>query len=188
MDSRTQIVCLHEGKKGKSIDPIFIRVLLKKLNPAWINPWQGNNVILAKDYGGRTSLIAAVPGELKRCLSFGGHTTLLVWADVDDDMAGCEELKNAFWKVAQQEGVSRADFDQVVFVFAKDRLENWIEFLRTGATDETKEGPRLKHDREVADAARSLADRCLRGAPIPNIPPSLEWSCSNWRALVNRMR
>jgi hypothetical protein len=75
----------------------------------------------------------------------------------------------------------------VVFAFAEDRLENWVEFLNSGATDESKEGPRVK-DSEAVKAARTLADLCLKGAPIPNIPPSLEWSCRNWRALVERMR
>jgi hypothetical protein len=75
----------------------------------------------------------------------------------------------------------------VVFVFAKDRIENWIEFLRTGKTDESKEGPRIKHDRHVAEAAKDLAKKCLTGAPIPNVPPSLVWSCKNWSDLVDRM-
>jgi hypothetical protein len=28
---------------------------------------------------------------------------------------------------------------------------------------------------------------CLQGAPIPDIPASLAWSCQNWRALKDRM-
>ncbi|HKR11356.1 MAG TPA: hypothetical protein VJT15_04825 [Pyrinomonadaceae bacterium] len=39
MANRTQIVCLHEGKKGRSIDPVFINRLMRSLNPAWIRPW-----------------------------------------------------------------------------------------------------------------------------------------------------
>ncbi len=93
-----------------------------------------------------------------------------------------------FWSAAQQAGVTKEQFEQVVFVFAKDRLENWIEYLLTGSTDESKEGPRQKHDRTVADAARLLAQRCNSGAPEPRLPPSLAWSCQNWRALVDRMR
>jgi hypothetical protein len=103
-------------------------------------------------------------------------------------MADGDALKAAFWNVAQQQGITREQFDQVVFVFAKDRIENWVEFLRSGSTDESREGPRLRHDKEAADAARRLAEHCSRGAPIPNVPPSLEWSCRNWRALVARMR
>ena len=188
MASRTQIVCLHEGKKGRSIDPVFIRVLLKALDPAWIRPWQGNNIVRPVDCGGRNSLIEKMPQELKSCMQAGGHTTLMVWADLDHDMENGDQLKGQFWQSAQAAGIMREQFDEVVFVFAKDRLENWIQFLSTGVTDESQEGPRLKHDRPVADAARSLADLCLHGAPIPNIPPSLEWSCRNWRALVERMR
>lgn len=188
MASRTQIVCMHEGTRGNSIDPIFIRRLLKTLAPAWIKPWAGNNVVRSVECGGRTDVIAALPGELKRCLEYGGETTLMVWADVDDDLPDCDALKDAFWKVAQSAGVSREDFDRVVFIFAKDRLENWVEFLQTGSTDESREAPRVRHNRVVADAAKRLAEHCMSGAPIPNIPPSLEWSCKNWRGLTARMR
>lgn len=112
----------------------------------------------------------------------------MVWADLDHDMADGDTLRNEFLKQAQQQSITRAQFDQVVFVFAKDRIENWIQFLMTGATDESQEGPRLKDDKQAADAARRLAEHCSKGAPIPNIPPSLEWSCRNWRALAERMR
>ena len=186
--SRTQIVCLHEGKKGRSIDPIFIRAVLKALDPAWIRPWQGNNIVRPVDCGGRSDLIAKMPGELRSCLGTGGDTTLMVWADLDHDMAEGESLKREFWAVAQQAGITREQFEQVVFVFAKDRLENWVEFLLTGTTDESQEGPRQKHDRAVADAARKLAQRCQSQTAGPQLPPSLEWSCQSWRKLVERMR
>ena len=127
-------------------------------------------------------------GQLRSCLAMGGNTTLMVWADMDHDMADGERLKQEFWTVAQQAGITKEQFEQVVFVFAKDRLENWIEFLLTGTTDESKEGPRLKHDRPVAEAARSLAKRCASGVADPKLPPSLGWSCQNWRKLVERMR
>ena len=55
-----------------------------------------------------------------------------------------------------------SDFDRVVFVFAKDRLENWIEFLLTGSTDEAQEGPRVKDGKRVAAAAKTLAQTCIR--------------------------
>ena len=118
----------------------------------------------------------------------GSDTTLMVWADLDHDMPYGESLKQEFWTVAQHAGITQEEFDQVVFVFAKDRLENWVQFLLIGATDESHEGPRLKDDKQAADAARRLAEHCSRGAPIPNIPPSLEWSCQNWRKLVERMK
>lgn len=188
MPSRTQIVCLHEGKEGSSIDPIFIHALLKGLNPAWIRPWPGNNVVRTVNGGGRKELIEKMPGELKACLKMGGQTMLMVWADLDHDMADGEALKAEFWRVAEAAGVSREEFNQVVFVFAKDRIENWIEFLQTGQTDEAVSAPRVKHGRVVAEAARALAKRCLTGAPIAGIPASLLWSCRNWRVCAERMR
>jgi len=186
--SRTQIICLHEGKDGRSIDPVFIRTLLKTINPPWIRPWKGNNIIRTNACGGRTNLISRMPDELQACLQMGGDTTLMVWADLDHDMEDGEQLKDRFWTAAQQQGITRQQFDKVVFVFAKDRLENWIEFLLTGATDESREGPRQKHDKPVADAAKSLASRCLGRVMEPPIPPSLQWSCQNWHNLLERMR
>ncbi len=187
MASRTQIVCLHEGEKGRSIDPVFINRLIRSLKPSWIRPWEGNNIVRPVDCGGRKNLIKVMPHRLKEVLAAGGDTTLMVWADVDDDMADCEALKNAFWNAAQAEGISREQFESVTFIFARDRLENWVEFLETGSTNESQEGPRLKYDKQAADAARKLAGLCLAGATIPNIPPSLEWSCRNWRKLKERM-
>ncbi len=188
MPSRTQIVCLHEGKKGRSIDPVFIHALLNALHPAWIRPWNGSNVIRPIDCGGRNDVIARMPTELRNCLEMGGATTLMVWADLDDDMDDGEELREKFWRTAKQAGITRAQFDQVVFVFAKDRLENWIEFLLAGTTDESREGPRQRHSKLVADAARKLAQRCQGQSMVPPNPPSLDWSCRNWHSLVERMR
>jgi len=186
--SRTQIVCLHEGERARSIDPVFIRALLKALSPAWIRPWKGSNIVRSVDCGGRKQLIDKMPAELRICLDMGADTTLMVWADLDHDMEDGDALKAKFREVAENAGITAEEFDQVVFVFAKDRLENWIEFLIDGKTDEEKEGARQKHDKTVAAAAKSLAGKCSIGAPIPEIPDSLEWSCKNWRKLVARMR
>jgi hypothetical protein len=186
--SRTQIVCLHEGEHGHSIDPIFIRTLLKALDPAWIRPWKGNNIIRSVACGGRSSLIAKMAKELRACLEIGAETTLMVWADLDHDMDNGDQLRQAFWKVARQDGIVDSEFDRVVFVFAKDRLENWIEFLLTGSTDEAQEGPREKNGRRVAEAAKRLAQRCAGQLRDPQLPPSLDWSCQNWRRLIERMR
>jgi len=187
MANRTQIVCLHEGKHGRSIDPLFINAFLKRLQPNWIRPWKGSNIVRTVDCGGRTELIERMPAELRAVLRMGASTTLMVWADLDHDMPTCLALKNRFWAVAQEKGVSQAEFDQVVFAFAKDRLENWIEFLSAGATNESIEGARVKHNREAADAGRALADRCRSSRQVSLLPRSLKWSCLNWRALSQRM-
>lgn len=185
--SRTQIVCLCEGLQGRSIDAVFINRLMKSLHPEWIRPWE-SNVIRLVPCGGRKELIEKLPAELRHCLATGGHTTLMVWADCDHDCADPEALKAHFWNEAHRQEITKNQFDQVVFAFAKDRIENWIEFLATGNTDESREGPRVKHNREAADAARTLAEMCAIGRPVENLPPSLEWSCRNWHALRTRMR
>jgi hypothetical protein len=139
------------------------------------------------DCGGRTNLIEKMPSELRACLSVGSDTTLMVWADVDDDPANPDALKELFWNEARRQGVVRSSFDTVVFAFARDRLENWIEFLLGGSTDEAVEGPRIKYPRLAADAARALAKRCRSGDRSTELPDSLEWSCENWRDLLRRM-
>lgn len=186
MANRTQIVCLHEGEAGSSVDPVFINRLMRSLKPAWIKPW-GSNTVRLEPCGGRKTLIEIFPQKLQQVLDAGSNTTLMVWADLDHDMADGDSLKNEFWKLAQQRGVTRNQFDQAVFVFAKDRIENWVQFLMEGTTDESQEGPRLRNNKLAADAARRLAEHCSRGAPILNIPPSLEWSCRNWQSLKERM-
>jgi hypothetical protein len=186
MASRTQIVCLHEGKKGRSIDPVFINGLIRALKPAWIRPFKGGNLLRPVDCGGRNELMKRMPQELKACLSIGGQTTLMVWADLDHEMNDGDQLKAKFWEAAQAEGITQEQFEEVVFVFAKDRLENWIQYLNDGVTDENVAGPRVKNNRSVADAAKVLAERC--GQTNPPLPPSLQWSCRNWRKLVERMK
>lgn len=188
MANRTQIVCLHEGEKGRSIDPIFINALIQTLKPSWIRPFKGNNLMRPVDCGGRKTLIQRTPVELKTCLEQGGKTTLVVWADIDDDMKDGDELKQEFWTTAQAQGITQQQFEQIVFIFAKDRIENWIQYLTTGQTDESKEGPRVRHGRTVRDAAKLLGQRCLKNQAKPPLPPSLEWSCRNWRQLVDRMK
>jgi len=185
--SRTQIVCLHEGPRGSNIDPVFIHTLLKKLDPAWLRPWKGSNIIRAIGCGGRNNLIARMPAELKACIAMGADTTLMVWADLDHDMDDGDQLRQKFREKAKQNGIADDDFDRVVFVFAKDRLENWIEFLLTGSTDEAQEGPRVKDGKRVAAAAKTLAQRCQGQLQGVQLPPSLNWSCQNWRRLVERM-
>jgi hypothetical protein len=173
--------------RGRSIDPVFINTLIKALNPAWVRK-EGANFVRTIPCGGRKSLISSMPKELRACLSMGADTTLMVWADLDHDMAEGNELKDAFWAEARKAGIGEDEFRQVVFAFAKDRLENWIEFLHTGNTDEAQEGPRVKKNKDVADAARELAARCRSSQKEPPLPASLAWSCVNWRALVERMR
>jgi hypothetical protein len=186
--SRTQIVCLCEGTKGASIDEVFINKLIKCLDPTWLRPSGGSNTIRLVPCGGRKALIAKMPPELHSCLAAGAQTTLVVWGDCDDDCDDGEALKTAFWKEAERQGTAKEQFDRVVFIFAKDRLENWIEFLQAGKTDESEEGPRVKHNRIAADAAKKLADHCKAGKPVDDMPPSLQWSCRNWRALAERMK
>lgn len=188
MASRTQIVCLHEGERGRSIDPVFIRTLLKELDPAWIRPWKGSNIIRPVDCGGRSNLIAKMPEELQTCIAMGADTTLMVWTDLDDDIEDGNQLRQKFYEKARQNGISDNDFDRVVFVFAKDRLENWIEFLLKGSTDEAEEGPRVKDGKPVAAAAKKLAQICKGQLQGVQLPPSLNWSCQNWHRLVARMR
>ncbi len=185
MASRTQLVCLHEGSQS-SVDAVFINRLIRSLKPAWVQRW-GSNWVRLEPCGGRKYVIDQFPAKLREVLAAGSNTTLMVWADVDDD-ADSDALKERFWTEAKQQGLTKPEFDQAVFVLAKNRIENWIEFLLTGATDESKEGPRLAKTRDAATAARKLADQCTQLESISSTPTSLKWSCKNWRALVKKMK
>ena len=187
MSKRTRIVCIHEGKKGASIDPVFANSFLKTYNPEWIRPWK-TGVVRLVPYGGKSELRDAFPRELKNCVTAGGNTTLIVLADIDDDLENGEQLKQKYWETAQTAGISKEIFDKAVFIFSKDRIENWIEFLVTGATDENREGQRVKDNVIVRDAARTLAEKCRSGQTSEPFPPSLEWSCRNWQSLVKCMK
>jgi len=166
---------------------VFIHKLMKTLKPNWVRQ-TGTNYVRIESCGGRKGVIAAMPAQLRLCLDAGSDTTLMVWADCDDNCDDGDALKNKFWKKAKESGIARDDFDRAVFIFAKDRIENWIEFLTTGNTDESKEGPRVKHNREAAEAAKKLAKMCGESKTVDNMPPSLQWSCKNWRTLVKRMK
>jgi hypothetical protein len=185
--SRTQIVCLCEGAKGHSDDEVFINKLMKTLRPTWIRP-ERSGVVRLLPCGGRSEVIKRTPEELRHCLTAGGHTTLMVWADCDSDCADGNALRNEFWKEAKRSGITQGDFDRIVFIFAKARLENWIQFLNTGRTNEAEEGPRVRHDNEAAEAAKRLAKLCEARQAVKSMPPSLAWSCENWQALFDRMK
>jgi hypothetical protein len=190
MANRTHIVCLCEGEQGSSTDPIFINRLMREIDPPWIRP-QSSNFVTIKACGNRQAVIECLPEELKKCLKAGGHETLMVWADCDHDCDMPKDLVRRFWDHAKTQGVTEEQFSSAVFVFAKDRLENWIEFLLTGATDESVEGKKKgkkRSGREATAAAMKLAEHCRLNRPIANIPPSLEWSCLNWKAFVSRMK
>src|SRR5688500_2566418 len=105
MASRTQLVCLCEGRKGESIDEVFINRLMKSLRPDWVRQWPGSNVVRLIPCGGRKEVVEKMPGELGRCLEAGGTTTLMVWADCDHDCTDPNALKALFWKEAQKNGI-----------------------------------------------------------------------------------
>lgn len=101
MPSRTKLVCLCEGAKGRGIDALFINTSIKALKPAWVRP-QGSNFVRPQPCGSRSEVIKRTPKELKDCLSAGSDTTLMVWADCDDDCADGDALKREFWKEAKE--------------------------------------------------------------------------------------
>ncbi|MDR0585427.1 MAG: hypothetical protein LBG57_13925 [Treponema sp.] len=173
MSKRTQIVCIHEGKRGGSIDPIFANAFLKTYNPAWIRPWR-TGIVRLVPYGGKTELREAFPKELQSCITAGGNSTLIVLTDIDDDLEDGDQLKKKYRETAQRAGISEDDFEKAVFIFPKDRIENWVEFLSEGKTDENREGPRIKNFSKVRDMARLLADKCKSpGRNSEQFPPSL---------------
>jgi hypothetical protein len=185
MAKRTQIVCLHEGKKGRSIDPVFANSFLKAYNPEWLRP-RSTGIVRFVPCGGKAELLKAFPAELRACEAAGGNTTLIILTDADKDKP--EYLKEKYRNAAKAEGLAKEVFEKIIFIFPKYRIENWVEFLINGTTDENKEGQRISDFSTVREAARKLAENCRLNVTDPLLPPALQWSCGNWRDLVERMR
>jgi len=192
MASKTQIVCLHEGEKrdggdekGGGIDQVFINRIIRTLKPAWIKA--RTNRVRCIPCGGRSEVIKKMPKELKTCIRYGGHTTLMVWADLDADMKAGNDLRMKFWKTAQTAGITEEQFDTVVFIFPKYHIENLYEFLLEGKTNEkfkaSKDSNKNKRKNRAKAAVKELAKRCSKTQADPPLPPSLEWSCKNWREI-----
>jgi hypothetical protein len=187
MPKRTQVVCLHEGKKD-SVDLIFANAFIKAYDPEWLRPYS-TGVVYFRPCGGKSSLLKVFPEELKNCITRGSNTTLVVLTDLDDECTDGEELKKQYWEAAKEQGIAREKFDGVLFITPKYRIENWIEYLSTGTTDENEKGPRLKYTGvDARKMAKDLVDMCRNPKKCPDtFPPSLEWSCQNWHSLVKRM-
>jgi hypothetical protein len=188
MAKRTQIICIHEGMEGRSIDPVFANAFLKTYNPEWLRPFAtGKARFIA--CGSKAELQQRFPQELKNCNSMGSDTTLIVLADIDELETG-GQLKNLYWETAEKNGITREMFEKAVFVCPKYQIENWVQYLSTGDTNENTEGPRVGNDnRKVRDMAQVLAKKCRQTQQTKvSLPPSLEWSCHNWRILVERMQ
>ncbi len=179
---RAQLVCLREGKQ----DIVFVNAFIKAYDPSWLRPHKSGNVYFEK-CNGKTELLQKFPQVLLNCAKRGADTALIVLADVDDDCDSCEELKKKYIKAAKDYGIDDGLLKSVVFVFPKDRIENWIQFINDGVTDEAIEAPRVKNEVAVA-AARKLADMCKTNIDDGQFPTSLKWSCKNWRRFVGRMR
>ena len=188
MPKRTQIICIHEGKKGRSIDPVFANAFLKAYDPEWLRPFATGKAYF-KPCGGKSKLLQRFPQELKNCIAAGSDTTLIVLADLDEKLKSGDELKEKYREKARESGITGEMFEKAVFICPKDQIENWIEYLDTGSTDENAEGRRVKNFSDVKNKAKLLAEKCRRShLPKEPFPPSLEWSCNNWRALTARMR
>jgi len=187
MAKRTQIICIHEGKRN-SVDAIFANAFIKEYKPDWIRPFTTGKARF-EGCGGKSELLQKFPQELRNCIAAGSDTTLIVFADIDEKLDNGEELKEKYWENAQKTGITREEFEKAVFIFSKDRIENWIQYLSTGTTDENVEGPRVKNNSEAKNMAQLLARKCRQlQQNKENFPPSLEWSCRNWKVLVEKMK
>ena len=62
---------------------------MKSLQPDWLRPGRGATSF-AWFPGGREEVVKKLPAELNGCLGAGGHTTLMVWADCDDNCSDPE--------------------------------------------------------------------------------------------------
>ena len=189
MASRTQIVCMCEGQRGQSIDEVFINRLMKSLGPPWLRPWSGSNTIRLKPCGGRRALIEEMPKD-----SSGGASrpaaTRPSWSGptVTMTVPTAKHSRPLSGKRQSDRELRTNNSTKWCSRLRKTAWKTGSNSCRKGNTDEAIEGPRVTNNRDVAEAAKKLAEMCKAGKLVQNLPPSLKWSCQNWNTLKGRMK
>jgi hypothetical protein len=132
--------------------------------------------------GSRSSVLAAVPPEIRR-LRQGGLNSRL-WIIVDADAQSASEIREELDGRLHARGLAPiSGRDPVLVIAPKWELENWALFLLDGNASESRlrAASNLVGDRGRV-AARKLADFCHGQSPLLESPPSLTKCCSDWNA------
>ena len=73
--------------------------MIRALDPSWLRPFKNAKTRL-NPCGNRIGVLDRLPTEIRIAAMTGGDTTVMVWADCDDDCSDCEALKAKAWEVA----------------------------------------------------------------------------------------
>jgi hypothetical protein len=168
MAKRVEIVFLHEDTQHQSFGTAFLNKItrVRRIEPVRM--------------GRRSMLVNDFPRQLKAVRSRGGKAALVVLIDADhDSVQEIREVLDRRLKEADMPTISPED--PIFIAIPKWRIENWIEYLRTGDTDEAAQGARLIDEASARPLAAKLHETCLNGPPLASPPPSLEQACTEWQ-------
>ena len=113
-------------------------------------------------------------------------TALVVLIDADRDSV--ETIRRLLDDRLKQEQMNALSSEDRVFIASpKWRIENWIEYLKTGKTDEKSQGPRLDDEGSARTLALDLHRKCLVKSPLLNVPPSLGKACEEWQLFRTKL-
>ncbi len=77
--------------------------------------------------------------------------------------------------------------DPVLIVRPRWELENWaLHLLDEPIGEERDPGAQKRVGDRARTAARTLADACRAGTPLPDPPPSLATACAEWQSFRTR--
>lgn len=172
--ARVEIVFLHEDTQHQSFGTAFLNQIktMRRIEPVR----KGSRALLVQDF----------PRQVKAVRSRGGAAALVVLIDADRDSV--DKVWNILNDRLKQEGMSVISSSDLIFIASpKWRIENWIEYLRTGATNEELQGPRLEDEGSAREDAGSLYQMCVTRALPPNPPPSLKAACEQWLAFRDKL-
>lgn len=125
-----------------------------------------------------------LPAELEsyRQRQHRAQTRLLAIMDVDNrTVADCIR---AFEQACANRGVAfRENGEQVAFALPMRNIESWLAYLRGEAIDETTTYPKLRHESECEDEARTLHAMCQTHGLRDPVPASLDHACEEFARL-----
>lgn len=174
MGRRVQIVFLCEDSQHQSFGLAFLGELTGIRNIETVRA------------GSRANVINRFPKELKALRSRSG-SALVVMIDADKDSVS--DVRQIIDQKLAQTGEPPVRVKDLVFVASpKWRIENWIQYLREGHTDESKQGPRLDKENSCREDAKRLFESCIGNVALLQAPESLESACAEWKPFRNRIK
>lgn len=124
--------------------------------------------------------------EIKAYRSKARYRNIALVVMIDGDRKSVTERKleldnSQEMKAAGQK--RRADKETVAIFVPKRNIETWFHFLNSELPNEVDDYKPMYRNVRPTRYAKILSDLCKREPLLPNSPPSLQDSCSEWRRL-----